>query len=153
ALAEVDVTDVTMGWAESPTEFLDRAEGLANKALRLNDSEVRAHVILGRIAILYHRYDADGRQIERAIAINPTDDMGLAGRGNILMWLGQTDPAIEDLELAQRIDPELNPIDRNALGLAYYLNGRYEAAIDEAELNLRNAKSANFSYVTLAAAA
>jgi adenylate cyclase len=69
------------------------------------------------------------------------------------MWLGQTDAAIEALELAQRIDPELNPIDRNALGLAYYLNGRYKAAIDEAELSLRSTKSANFSYVTLAAAA
>jgi TolB-like protein/Flp pilus assembly protein TadD len=153
ALAETDVIDVTMGWAEAPTVLLDRAEGWANKALSLSGSEVRAHVVLGRIAILYHRYDEAKRQIDRAIAINPNDAFGLAGRGNILMWLGQTDAAVEDLELAQRIDPELNPIDRNALGLAYYLNGRYAAAIDEAELNLRNTKSANFSYVTLAAAA
>jgi len=153
ALAEADVVDVTMGWAESPTELLDRAEGLANKALSLNDSEVRAHVILGRIAILYHRYDEAKRQIDRAIAINPNDALGLAGRGNILMWLGETDAAIEALELARRIDPELNPIDRNALGLAFYLKGDYGAAIDEAELNLRNSKSASFSYVTLAAAA
>ena len=153
ALAEADVVDVTMGWAESPTELLHRAEGLANKALSLNDSEVRAHVILGRIAILYHRYDEAKRQIDRAIAINPNDALGLAGRGNILMWLGETDAAIEALELARRIDPELNPIDRNALGLAFYLKGDYGAAIDEAELNLRNSKSASFSYVTLAAAA
>jgi len=153
ALAEADVVDVTMGWAESPTELLDRAEGLANKALSLNDSEVRAHVILGRIAILYHRYDEAKRQIDRAIAINPNDALGLAGRGNISMWLGETDAAIEALELARRIDPELNPIDRNALGLAFYLKGDYGAAIDEAELNLRNSKSASFSYVTLAAAA
>ena len=153
ALAEADVIDVTMGWAEAPTVLLDRAEGWANKALSLNGSEVRAHVVLGRIAILYHRYDEAKRQIDRAIAINPNDAFGLSGRGNILMWLGQTDAAVEDLELAQRIDPELNPIDRNALGLAYYLNGRYAEAIDEAELNLRNTKSANFSYVTLAAAA
>jgi adenylate cyclase len=152
ALAEADVVDVTMGWAESPTELLDRAEGLANKALSLNDSDVRAHVILGRIAILYHRYDEATRQIDRAIAINPNDALGLAGRGNILMWLGQTDAAIEALELAQRIDPELNPIDRNALGLAYYLKRRYDAAIDEAELNLGKTDGASFSYVTLAAA-
>ena len=153
ALAEADVIEVTMGWAKSPTEILDRAEGFANKALTLNEFEVRAHVILGRIAILYHGYDEAKQQIDRAMAINPNDALGLAGRGNILMWLGRTDAAIEDLELAQRIDPELNPIDRNALGLAYYLKGRYDAAIDEAELNLRNTRSASFSYVTLAAAA
>jgi adenylate cyclase len=141
-----------MGWAESPTAILGRAEETANKALSLNDSEVRAHVILGRIDILYHRYEPAKAEIDRAIAINTNDAFGLAGRGNILMWLGQTDAAIEALELAQRIDPELNAMDRNALGLAYYLKGRYDAAIDEAELNLSKTDSAPFSYVTLAAA-
>ena len=125
---------------------------MANKALSLDDAEVRAHVILGRIDILYHRFDQAKAEIDRAIAINPNDAQGLAGRGNILMWLGQTDAAIATLELAQRIDPELNAIDRYALGLAYYLKGRYAAAIDEAELNLRKTESAYFSYVTLAAA-
>ena len=125
---------------------------MADKALSLNDSEVRAHVILGRIHLLYHRYDEAQGEIDRAIAVNPNDALGVAGRGTILMWLGQTDAAIEALELAQRIDPELNPIDRNALGLAYYLKGRYDAAIKQAELNLRTTESAYFSYITLAAA-
>ena len=53
------------------------------------------------------------------------------------MWLGQTDAAIEALEQAQRIDPELNAMDRFALSLAYYLKRRYDAAIEQAELNLR----------------
>ena len=77
------------------------------------------------------------QEIDRAIASNPNDAHGLAGRGNVLMWSGQTDAAIEALELAQRIDPELNAIDRNALSLAYYLKQRYDASIDQAERNLR----------------
>ena len=141
-----------MGWAESPTEFLSRAEEMANKALSIDDSEVRAHVILGRIHIFYHRYEQAKAEMDRAIAINPNDAHGLAGRGNILMWLGQTDAAIEALELAQRIDPELNPIDRFALSLAYYLKRRYDAAIEQAELNLRETSGANFSRIVLAAA-
>ena len=141
-----------MGWAESPTAFLSRAEELAIKALSLDDSEVRAHIILGRIHIFYHRYDQAKAEIDRAIAINPNDAHGLAGRGNILMWLGQTDAAIEALEQAQRIDPELNAIDRFALSLAYYLKRRYDAAIEQAELNLRKTAGANFSRVVLAAA-
>ena len=83
--------------------------------------------------------------MDRAIAINPNDANALAGRGNILMWSGQTDAAVEALELAQRIDPELNAIDRFALSLAYYLKGRYDAAIEQAELNLRETAGANFS--------
>ena len=113
---------------------------------------MRAHIILGRIHIFYHQYDEAKAEIDRAIAINPNDANGLAGRGNILMWSGQTDAAIEALELAQRIDPELNAIDRFALSLAYYLKGRYDAAIEQAELNLRKTAGANFSRIVLAAA-
>ena len=86
-----------MGWAESPAEFLVRAEEMANKALSLNDSDVRAHVILGRIRIFYHRYDEAKAELDRAIAINPSDANGLAGRGNILMWSGHTDAAIDNI--------------------------------------------------------
>jgi len=152
ALAETYFTATSMGWTESPTETMRRAEEMATKALSLDESDVRARVILGRIHVFYHRYDQAKAEIDRAIAINPSDAHGLAGRGNIRMWLGQTDAAIEDLELARRIDPELNAMDRFALSLAYYLEGRYEAAITEAELNLRRTEGASFSRVLLAAA-
>jgi adenylate cyclase len=152
ALAETYHVATVMGWAESPTETLSRAEELANKALSINDSEVRARIILGRVHIFHQRYEQAKMEMDRAIAINPNDALGLAGRGNLLMWSGQTAAAIETLELAQRIDPELNAIDRTALSLAYYLKGRYDAAIEEAQLNVRRTASANFSWVVLAAA-
>jgi TolB-like protein/DNA-binding winged helix-turn-helix (wHTH) protein len=152
ALAEAYYITTSMGWAEAPTEVLGRAEELAKKALNINDSEVGAHVILGRIHIFYRQYEQAKTEMDRAIAINANDAHGIAGRGNILMWLGQTEAAIKDLELAQRIDPELNVMDRFALSLAYYLKGRYDAAIEEAELNLRKNTGANFSRIVLAAA-
>jgi len=152
ALAETYITATSMGWAEAPADFLARAEELANKALSLNESDVRARIILGRIHIFYHRYDNARAEIDRAIVTNPSDAHAVAGRGNILMWSGQTDAAIADLELAQRIDPELNAMDRFALGLAYYLKRRYDAATEQAELNLRRTQGANFSRIILAAA-
>lgn len=152
ALADTYHVATVMGWAESPTAFLSRAADLANKALSLNDSDVHARVILGRIHIFYRRYEQAKAEIDRAIAINPNDADALAGRGNVLMWSGQTDAAIETLELAQRIDPELNPFDRSALSLAYYLKQRYDAAVEQAELNLRRTEDANFSRIVLAAA-
>lgn len=152
ALADTYHIATVMGWAESPTANLNRATDLANKALSLNDSEVHARTILGRIHIFYRRYEQAKAEIERAIAINPNDADALAGWGNILMWSGQTDAAIETLELAQRIDPELNPFDRSALSLAYYLKQRYDAAAEQAELNLRRTEGANFSRIILAAA-
>jgi adenylate cyclase len=152
ALADSDYIAVSMGWAESPTAYLSRAKDMADKALSLSGSDVRAHLVLGRIDIFYHRYDQAMAEMDRAIAINPNNALALAGRGNILMWRGQTDAAIDALELAQRIDPELNPIDRFALGLAYYLKGRYDDAIEQAQSSLRKSAGANFSRIVLAAA-
>jgi len=152
ALAETYFTAASMGWAESPSEAVGRAEDMANKALALDGSDVRAHVILGRIHIFYQRYEQARVEMDRAIALNPNDAHALAGRGNIRMWLGETDAAIKDLELALRIDPELIAMDRFALSLAYYLKGRYDAAVEQAALNLQQTEGANFSRVVLAAA-
>ena len=124
ALAETYHLATSMGWAESPIAFLARAEELAVKALSLDDSEVRARVVLGHIHLFRQRYREAQAEIDRALTINPNDAQGLAGRGTILLWLGQTDAAIEALEQAQRIDPELNGVDRFALSLAYYLRRR-----------------------------
>jgi TolB-like protein/DNA-binding winged helix-turn-helix (wHTH) protein/cytochrome c-type biogenesis protein CcmH/NrfG len=152
ALAETYYIAPSMGWAESPAAYLSRAEELASKALSLDYSEVRARVVLGRIHIFRQRYKQAEAEIERAIAINPNDARSLAGRGNILMWLGQADAAIEALEQAQRIDPALDTLDRFALSLAYYLKRRYDAAIEQAELNLRENAGENASRIVLAAA-
>jgi len=152
ALAETYHIAASMGWAESPVESLDRAEEMANKALSLDETEVRSHIILGRIHIFHHRFERAMAEMDRAITINPNDANGLAGRGNALMWMGRTNDAIEALEAAQRIDPEMNAIDRFALSLAYYLNRRYDASIEQAELNLRGTAGANFSRNVLAAA-
>ena len=152
ALGETYHVAISMGWAQSPNAFLKRAEEFANKALSLNEDEVRAHIILARIYIFHQQFKQAQVELERAAAINPNDAQGLAGRGNILLWLGQTDAAIAALERAQHIDPELNAIDRFALSLAYYLKRRYDAAIEQAELNLQKTAGANFSRVLLAAA-
>lgn len=152
ALAETYFTETSMGWAESPSEAVGRAEDMANKALALDESDVCAHVVLGRIHIFYQRYEQARVEMDRAIALNPNDAHALAGRGNIRMWLGETDAAIEDLERALRIDPELIAMDRFALSLAYYLKDRYDAAVEQASLNLRRTEGANFSRVVLAAA-
>jgi adenylate cyclase len=152
ALAETYFSATSMGWAESPLEVLSRASEMASKALSLDGTDVRAHVILGRIYIFHQQYEQAKAEMEYAIAINPSDGNGIAGRGNILMWLGQTDAAIQALELAQRIDPDLNSMDRFALSLAYYLRERYAASIEQAEVNLRENGGANFSRIVLAAA-
>jgi adenylate cyclase len=152
ALGETFHVAISMGWAESPDDYWKRVETHASAALQLDESDVRARILLARSYIAYNRYGEAQSQIDRAIAINPSDADALAGRGNILMWLGATDAAIDSLKLAQRIDPELNDFDRFALALAHYLKHDYAAAIQQAELNLRKNPEARFNQAVLAAA-
>lgn len=152
ALGETFHVAISMGWAESPDDYWKRVEAEAGEALRLDPADVRGRILLARSHIAYNRYPEAQAEIDRAIAINPNDADALAGRGNILVWLGETDAAIESLRIAQRIDPELNDYDSFALTLAYYLKGDYPAAIAQAELNLRRNAGAHFNRAVLAAA-
>lgn len=152
ALAETYYLDLSMGWAQIPRATASRAEELAHAALNIRSDEVRARVILGRLHILHHRYEQARMELDRALESSPSDALALAGRGNVLMWMGQTEAAIAALEIAQRLDPDMNAMDRFALSMAYYLNKRYAAAIDQSELNLRRTTNANFSRIVLAAA-
>lgn len=151
AMAETFHIDVSWGWSQSPATSLARAEELAKTALSLSEDELPAHIVLGKIYLFQDRYELAKAEMDRAVAINPNDAHGLAGRGNILLWLGQTDDAIISLELAQRIDPTMNAIDRFSLSLAYYLKERYAEAVEQGELNLRNSESSVFSHAVLAA--
>lgn len=151
-LSETFYNAVAMGWAESPNAFFARAQEFAHKALSLNDNEVRAHVVLGRIDIFHQRFEQARAVLDRAISINPNDAQALAGRGNILMWMGDTEAAIEALEAAQRIDPALGALDQFALSLAYYLKGRYSASVAQGERMLQRAEGAHFVHAVLAAA-
>lgn len=152
ALGETFHVAISMGWAEFPDEYWKRVETHASEALQLDESDVRARVLLARHHIAYNRYAEAQAQIDRAVAINPSDADALAGRGNILMWLGEADAAMNSLQLAQRIDPELNDFDRFALTLACYLKRDYAAAIQQAEFNLRKNPEARFNQAVLAAA-
>lgn len=152
ALAETYYLDLSMGWAQSPVATAAHVEELAHKALSIHADDVRARVILGRLHILHHRYEQAKAELDRTLRASPSDALALAGRGNVLMWMGQTEAAIQALEIAQRLDPDMNAIDRFALSMAYYLNRRYSAAIDQSELNLRRTANAHFSRIVLAAA-
>jgi tetratricopeptide (TPR) repeat protein len=152
ALAETFHVALSMGWAESPDEYWSRVAEYANAALRLDWNDARARILLGRMHLAYGRFAQARTEIDRAIATNPSDADALAGRGNILLWLGENAHAIESLELAQRLDPELNAFDRFALSVAYYLARRYDDSIEMSELNIRRNPDAPFTRAVLAAA-
>jgi DNA-binding winged helix-turn-helix (wHTH) protein/TolB-like protein/Flp pilus assembly protein TadD len=136
ALAESYYISVVQGWTEMAAENLAKAEEQASLALKSDPADLRAHIVLGRVHLFHGRYDAAGSEIRQVLEINPHDSDGLAGRGHILLWRGDTDAAIEALENAQRIDLGISFSERFALALAYYLKSGYKQAVEQAQRNL-----------------
>jgi adenylate cyclase len=140
-----------MGWARSPEATLKKAAALAHKALSLDDSDVRAHVLLGQIHIYFGRYEQALAELDRATTINPNDADAIAGRGTVLVWSGLTEEGIAALEMAQRIDPSLNSFNHFALALAYYLSGKYASAVELLARSLHDSPEGSHNGAVLAA--
>jgi TolB-like protein/DNA-binding winged helix-turn-helix (wHTH) protein/Flp pilus assembly protein TadD len=109
---------------------LGEAKAAAEKAIALNPNLAEAHTSLGAILVL-HDWDWAGaeREFQRAIELNPNSAQAHHWYGNLLLGPeGRHDEAIAELQRAQQLNP-LPLIISADLGLAYYLAGRYDLAL------------------------
>ena len=116
-------------WGNSPDDDLLQASEYAQKAIALDDSNNRSHMVLA-IAYLFQKKYAKARiHQEKAIALNPNDADVLAQMGYILPLLGYSEDGVETIERAVRLNPFYPNWYLTFLGGAYYAAHRYEDAI------------------------
>jgi len=116
------------GWTEFPDQALQRAYELAQKALALEEANASAHRLLGLLHVRWAQYDLAAGELKRALELNPNDAKSLGTLGSVLLYSGQSEESIQARETEMRFNPYLSPGDFMELGLAYYLQGRYEDA-------------------------
>lgn len=111
-------------------EKMHKAKAAALKALDLDDSLAEAHTALGR-AVTYLDWDwaAAEKEFRRAIELNPNYVEAHFFYSLNLSALGRHDEAIEEMKLAQEIDP-FHPRNTFHLGWSYYMARDYDQAID-----------------------
>jgi adenylate cyclase len=91
------------------------------------------------LSILDGDHAAAGTAIDRALALNPNSAGAWNMRGWVLVWLGQSDRAIEAFENAMRLSP-LDPLGWDftaGFAFSHAAARRYEAAADWADRSLR----------------
>lgn len=142
---------VEYGWTEFPSQALQRSEELALKALDLDESEAEAYTLLGNVHIYAQRYDRAISQLDRAIALNPNDAFSYRMRGQVLLWSGRIEEAIQSLETSRRFDPNMQTGLPMFLGIAYYLRGQYDKAVDVLEEGLSRRPDWAGNHILLAA--
>jgi TolB-like protein/class 3 adenylate cyclase/Flp pilus assembly protein TadD len=122
-----------MAWIqqwESDPQTLQRAFDLEQKALALDDTLPRAHIILSYVYAFQAKYEPAVAEAERAIALDPNNADGYHRLAAVLNHFGErTTEAIELLEKAMRLNPRYPFAYAYQLGWGYRLVGRYEEAI------------------------
>ena len=142
----------TLGWSDAVKETLAAAESLALKARTLDDNNTTAHRMLGRVYAAYQELDRSLAEMERAVALNPSDAEAYSSRGATLLWMGRTAEAIKSIETSLTLDPNPFPSVYFNLGLSYYLAGRYDDAVRVLERAATRYPSYAFITPVLAAA-
>ncbi len=151
-LGQTYMAEFAYGWTEFSSQALKRAHDLAQRALNLDETTASAHALLGEVFRYRMQYDLAIREYKRAIELNPNDANSHAELGAIMNYSGKTDLAIKELETSFSFNPHMRPSNYMQLGIAYYLKGRYDDAMDTLEQGLSWYPDDVFIYIPLAAA-
>jgi adenylate cyclase len=114
---------------QSPaTQTLESAVAASQRALVLNDSYHFAHTALGYFYLYQRQYDQALAEIERGVALTPTEAWGYAALAEMLSRVGRSEEALEAAAQALRLKTETGDEHLYSIGAAYAMAGRYEEA-------------------------
>jgi adenylate cyclase len=133
----------------------DRLKGtnFARRALEVagDDPGILANAAL---ALAYFGEDIGATMalVDRALALNPNYARGWYISGNIRIWAGQPDIAIEHVEAALRLSPRARTgASANVIGVAHFFARRFDQAVPQLLLSIQEDPSHSPSYRVLAA--
>ena len=100
-----------------------------NTALRLNGNDSDVHRILAAVNLIWGEHEKALFHQERALELNPNDDLIVVQQGEILTWLGRAEEGIAWIEKAMRLNPCHPERFWNHLGRALFVARRYDEAL------------------------
>jgi TolB-like protein/DNA-binding winged helix-turn-helix (wHTH) protein/Tfp pilus assembly protein PilF len=110
-------------------EAYPEAKAAALRAIQLDDSLAEAHTSLATMSFNYDwNWSAAERELERALAINPSYATAHQRYSLLLMSMGRTDQSISEMNRARELDPVSVSINFS-LGWRLYFARHYDAAI------------------------
>jgi adenylate cyclase len=122
--------EVTLGVHDNPQKVLERAYGLAEKAIALYDSSAWSHIALSYVSVLYKRdWDKAIAEAQRAVALEPGSAYAYGELAMSLTWAGRYEDAIPYYRKAFRLSPRPQPIWSVNLAWSHIAMGQYEEAI------------------------
>jgi adenylate cyclase len=118
------------GWCEDRAATEKMIERELEVALGLDDNDSDVHRILAALAVVRNDLDKAVFHQQRALALNPNDDLIVVQQGEILTWLGQGEEGIDWIRKAMRLNPYHPERFWFHLARAYFVAKRYAETIE-----------------------
>ena len=118
-------------WEDNPDpDLFTKAIESANLALELDSNEPEVHRIMGALKLWYERdYELGKYHFEKARELCPSDVFIISRYATMLIYFGEFDKALGELERAMRLDPFSHDLLFGAEALCQYWLGNYDKAI------------------------
>lgn len=118
------------GWSADPATIELEIEQELQVALGLDENDSDVHRILAAVAVVRNDFDKAVYHEQRALALNPNDDLIVVQQGEILTWLGQGEEGIGWIRKAMRLNPYHPERFWFHLARAQFVAMRYAAAVE-----------------------
>ncbi|GLQ05746.1 adenylate/guanylate cyclase domain-containing protein [Sneathiella chinensis] len=118
------------GWCENEEETWNEVLGELEVARSLDDEDSDVHRILAATNLLRNDFDRSLYHQNKALTLNPNDDLIVVQHGELLSWTGQPDEGAKWVRKAMRINPYFPERFWNHLGRAQFIGHHYEDAVN-----------------------
>jgi len=126
-----NMMEVWLQSSESPKESMRLAVEAIQKALTLDESDHRIHIVLSNLYIMQGKNDEAISSAQRALELCPGGSLAHAVLGTALRFACRFSEAVQFREQAIKLDPFPTALEFRNLAVAYSKVGRYEDAIAE----------------------
>jgi adenylate cyclase len=120
----------TYSWCEDRDAAFRRVAEELQFALALDENDSDVHRILAALNLVRGDHDRAMYHQERALALNPNNDLIVVQQGELLTWLGRPEEGIEWIRKAMRLNPYHPERYWSHLGRAYFVAQRYAEAVE-----------------------
>jgi adenylate cyclase len=118
-LAWTYAMDYDLGWTEDYDGAVKKALDLATEAVQLDGTDYRSHWVLGWAYLYSWDHERAVASYNRALQLNANDAELLAEMGNLLIYIGKPQQAIDQIKDGIRLNPFHDDWYLEYLGWAY----------------------------------
>ncbi|KPK08439.1 MAG: guanylyl cyclase [Betaproteobacteria bacterium SG8_39] len=117
-------------WCEDRAATESVIERELETALELDENDSDVHRILAAVGVVRNNLEKAFHHQQRALSLNPNDDLIVVQQGEILTWLGRAEEGIEWIHKAMRLNPYHPERFWFHLARAQFVAKRYAEAIE-----------------------